>query len=178
MEKFFKNFINDKRKTLSWKNANFFYISTFLFALTLIITFLCCRPAINSVLDQNMYWNILLLPFRHLDWIHLIGNLLCFLTVSLYLERRYGSLKYILIILISIILSPLANFALLGLNGQGESLVNFFLFGIFWITFSTIQDASAVWFGSLLAFMTCSLISSINWWSITILTREFLLSSV
>ena len=80
-----------------------------------------------------MNWNIFFLPFRHIGWIHLFGNIECFLIVSLFLERRYGSLKYFFIILFSILLSPLTNFVLLGLHGQGASLVNFFLFGIFFV---------------------------------------------
>lgn len=133
MRKFYTNIVNDKRKNLNWMNVNFFYISTIVFILVLIATFLWCRPVINSLLERSYTWNILFLPFRHLSWIHLFGNIECFLVVSLFLERRYGSFKYSLIISISILLSPLANFVFLGLHGQGASLVNFFLFGIFFV---------------------------------------------
>ena len=133
MKKFYTNIINDKRKKLTWRNSNFSYITTIVFMLIMIATFLWCRPSIDAILENNISWNIILLPFRHIDWLHLFGNLECFLCVSLFLERRYGSLKYLLILLITILISPFACFALLGLNWQGESLVNFFLFGIFFV---------------------------------------------
>ena len=46
MGKFYKNIINDKRKNLNWKNTNFCYISTIVFILVLIATFLWCKSAI------------------------------------------------------------------------------------------------------------------------------------
>ncbi|MGN1201174.1 MAG: rhomboid family intramembrane serine protease [Candidatus Caccovivens sp.] len=136
MGKFYKNIINEKRKTLTWKNTNFCYVTTIVFMLVLVATFLWCRPAIDEILKTNIKWNIILRPFRHVGgWVHLIGNLASFLVVSLFLERRYGSIKYALIILITIPLSPLADFAIMGFNfyNGGESLVNFFLFGLFFI---------------------------------------------
>lgn len=133
MKKFYTNIINDKNKELNWRNSNFCYVTTILFMFILIATFLWCESAITKILDQNLHWNIFLLPFRHSDWLHLFGNLECFFFVSLFLERRYGSLKYLLIVLITIPLSPLVWFAVTGCAGRGESLVNFFLFGIFFV---------------------------------------------
>ncbi len=133
MKKFFKNIINDKRKNLNWKNINFCYVSTIVFILVLIATFLWCKSAILELSKGSKIWDTILIPFVHVDWLHIFGNIECFLVVSLFLERRYGSIKYLFIILLSVLLSPLLYVSITGYSGHGASLVNFFLFGIFFV---------------------------------------------
>ena len=99
----------------------------------IVATFLWCEPVIDKILSHNYNWNILLLPFRHSNWLHVIGNLECFFIVSLYLERKFGSFRYFFVILFTIPISPLLRFILLSSRARGESLVNFFLFGIFFV---------------------------------------------
>ena len=133
MGKFYKNIINDKRKNLNWKNTNFCYISTIVFILVLIATFLWCKSAILELSKSSKIWDTILIPFVHSEWLHIFGNIECFLVVSLFLERRYGSIKYWFIILFSVLLSPLLYVSITGYSGHGASLVNFFLFGIFFV---------------------------------------------
>lgn len=134
MKRFYTNVINDKRKNLSWKNSNFFYITSLVFITTLIISFLYCRPGIEAILSKDLTWNILLVSFAHSGgWVHLFGNCLSFFVVSLYFERKFGSLRYLGILLMTILLSPLFCFLLLGMHWHGESLVNYFLFGLFFV---------------------------------------------
>ena len=133
MKKFYRNIINDKRKDLNWRNANFCYVSTIVFTLVLIATYLWGKSTILELSNSNKMWDTVLIPFIHSDNLHIFGNIECLVVVSLFLERRCGSIKYLFVLVLSVLLSPLLYISLTGFSGHGASLVTFFLFGVFFV---------------------------------------------
>lgn len=137
MNKFISHWLNPKQKAVNRWNANYFYVTSIVFILVIILTHLFAN--VEEFLTQQgnpTLLHMLLLSFYHNGgFIHIFGNIECFVIVSLFLERHYGSLRYLGVIIGAILLSPLLDFALTRYPAGyfGESLVNYFLFGLFFV---------------------------------------------
>ncbi|OOB76857.1 MAG: rhomboid family intramembrane serine protease [Epulopiscium sp. Nuni2H_MBin003] len=79
--------------------------------------------------DPMMYVRLIGHVFGHADWDHFIGNMMLILVVGPLLEEKYGSFDIFILILITAILTGLANnlmFAhiqLLGASGVAFALI-------------------------------------------------------
>lgn len=137
MEKFFKNFINDKTKKLKWYNTNFFYLSTLLLATGMVIGYSIFKTQSNPITDSNNFWNVLLITFNHRDITHITFNIIMLMLISLMLERHFGSFTYLIMLICLIPIANLTYFALKSLlynydtewSARGESCLNFCLIG-------------------------------------------------
>ena len=145
----FSNFLDDTKKKKSALNRNYFYITTIFFiALNLCIWALAgtklhygCLPKNeldwDNFLDFQALFSAIINNISHWSWEHVLLNMLVSsLVVSLYLERRFGSLKYFLIVTVLIVVS--AAFVAgnnQSLNYAGFSCVNFALYAFFIVTF-------------------------------------------
>jgi len=132
MGKFTINILNQKQKEIKVFNRNYFYLATFLFIGALVLTYFMFEKQIDQILLTNKLYNILLLPFQHADIGHLVGNIISFFVVSLFLERHFGSIKYLLLIIFIIPLSSISTFLFSNsFAWVGESGVNYFLYSLF-----------------------------------------------
>jgi len=135
-KEFYKNFINEKEKTLSWKNSNYIYISTILIIISVFVFNKIFYTQINQITLSNNFWNCFLTS------INPNFSLIMFFVVSLYLERKYGSINYFILIICSIPIANIISFSFdflngdtLGWCGKGISCVSFFVFGLFLVDF-------------------------------------------
>lgn len=138
---FFKNIINLKDKELKWHNTNFFYVSTILMIIAMIIGYVIFKSQTHPIVAQNNFWNVYLISFNHSDIVHITFNSIMFVLLSLLLERHFGSFTYFIMLLVIIPISNIAYFAAEALlianhydyqvtwSGCGESCVNNFLLG-------------------------------------------------
>ncbi|KAK4533911.1 hypothetical protein CCYA_CCYA20G4793 [Cyanidiococcus yangmingshanensis] len=69
----------------------------------------CLEPGLQ--MPQNAY-RILTAPFFHLNWVHILSNMSVFLDVGPALERRFGSLLFICLILFMTVASGIMHEAL------------------------------------------------------------------
>ncbi len=137
MKKFFRSVININDKELNWFNCNFCYITTILMICIMLICHFALSKQIDSIVQKNNIWdwNIIFQSFRYDGDFHLLGNIMGLLTISIFLERHFGSLKYILLLFISIPISNLFCFAFFNnWNGEGFSCVEYFWYAnIVWL---------------------------------------------
>lgn len=130
-QKFDRTVLNPKHKALSFFNRNFFFLTTMLVVGLLCLCFFMFNQNIANLLQKNSLWNILLLPLQNDSVANLIANILAFVVVSLLLERHFGTLKYFVLIVLSIPLSSVAVFAFSqSWIGAGFSSVNYFLYAL------------------------------------------------
>lgn len=126
--------VDVKQKELRWFNRNYFYITT----ICLITLFCMCYFFLNSQLAgiiENKYWNLILSTFKHNSLIHLICNMVFFFIISLFLERHYGSLVYLLIFIFAVPFTNMAMFAITqSTNFNGECAINFFMYAVAIVT--------------------------------------------
>jgi len=124
--------LNSKNRRLNWFNRNYFYLTTILMVGLLCLCFFVLHDSLEKLVNQNVYWNVVLMALRHRDVGHLVGNLIAFIVVSLFLERHYGSFKYFGLIVLAVPLSAVSTFAFSGSwTWAGFSGVNYFMFAVF-----------------------------------------------
>ena len=132
-------FIDDKSNNLSWWNRNYFYVGTFIFVvINILIYAISADPWDNLYLQYPKYEqfditnliNSFIGNFGHGSWIHLFGNVLGTIIAGLYLERKMGSINFILLMFCGCILSSMAGAAISLTPATGFSGVTFFLYAI------------------------------------------------
>lgn len=149
----FLAFFNDKSKTnLKWWNRNYFYAGTFFFAALCIILFAALGQGWSlKLFDKSAnYDNFKIVNFFNglfgsMDhsggWQHILLNMLCYLFVSIYLERKYGTINYLSLTVFICFFSRMANMLVLQHYGTGEmylygfSSANYALYAIFFVDF-------------------------------------------
>lgn len=139
--------INDDNKNSSLFAWNCYFIGTFLIVLINILLF--ANGGSNWILPGNnnsifsidnahhwtdiFYFNPVIRAFcssfAHFNWQHTLLNMLCFFVCGLYLERKTGSIKFILLIFaMALFTSAVTSTNNLSVNWMGFSGVNFGLY--------------------------------------------------
>ena len=148
VKKVISNCLDDNTKAKSKLNKNYFFITTIFFiALNILIyaffkTDLSYKYRVvsqdwNSILNFKCLFSAIINNISHGSWEHVLLNMFpVFFITSIYLERKFGSVKHFLIILLSIIVSA----AFVSGNHQdlgyvGWSCVNSALMGFFIISY-------------------------------------------
>lgn len=73
----------------------------------------------NQLENQNWY-SLITYSVFHSGWLHLISNMISFLTAGLYLEKRIGYVRYMLLLLISCVYSGFLSAFYRGSIGQSD----------------------------------------------------------
>lgn len=130
--------------TTKW-NRNYFFVATTLILIALLVLFLVFHDTMNlqskhdnwaTMLSFDNIYKAYLNCFLHVNWQHLLINMLCFLVCGLYLERKMGSLNYILFVLFMVLFT--ATFTAgnsLDNSEIGFSCVNYGLYGYIVVEF-------------------------------------------
>lgn len=138
-------FTDDKSKNIKWYNRNFLWFVSLLYCVLLILLFLPtahdpigiffdrCRSIENmnfAMFNHIKDWlqNLVGL-YSHSSWSHVLHNCLGFLLGSIYIERKYGSFNFLLILLG---LTCLCSF---DGGGIGNSYIWFALWGFVLVDF-------------------------------------------
>lgn len=134
-QKFEGNFLNPPHKKLNWFNRNYYFASTFIIIALLCVCFFLLKGQLDKIVASDIHWNILLKPLRHAKVGDLVGNIIFFFIISIFLERHFGTMKYFFMVILSFIPSSLAVFAFAGSwAGTGFDGVVFFLLAILLLT--------------------------------------------
>lgn len=133
----FSKIINRDKENLKWSNRNYFYI----ISLLVLIAWICCYffydkifPWVCSITEvynassgQFVYnsWCIILQSF--------LANLsiIMLLPICFYFERKYGSIKLLILLILSI---PLSNICSWGCAARLSAL-SFFITALFFVDF-------------------------------------------
>lgn len=102
-------FIVNKSKNKKWYNRNYFYVGTILVIVLNIMLFACLGYDFANDIGGDYIWNgvfdisnilrSFVNVFVHINWQHVLLNMLCFAICGIYLERKLGTLNFILFIL-------------------------------------------------------------------------------
>lgn len=136
MKNFYTRVINQEDKKLNFFNQNFCYIATILIIVIVIVLNSALGTKLEEITMSNNFWNCFLVS------LYPNYSMIMFAAVSLYLERKYGSVKYLALILVCIPISNVIAFAFSALEGdvvtwggRGFSCVSFITTGIFLMDF-------------------------------------------
>ena len=133
-----KSFIwlDEKSKRLTWWNRNYYFVTTVFIVLLNIVLFAACdkpRISIRANWGEFSVTNLvqaLINTYWHANWQHVLLNMLCCFIAGLYLERKKGSLKFFLFV---VIMSLFTAFAVctndVSLGWVGFSGMNYGLYG-------------------------------------------------
>lgn len=137
-------FIDDKSKTITWLNRNYFFITTVFIVLLNIIIY-AVHGSDTKIFQVKPYWGqfsvanlfqALVNSYTHANWQHTLLNMLCFFFAGLYLERKKGSLKFLLFMFVMSIFTAFASCTNdISLSAIGFSGVNYGLYGYIIIEF-------------------------------------------
>ena len=141
-------FFDDKSKqTTNW-NRNYFYLGTLLFVILNILLFgILGSGWSEKVFDYSAnydnfkllnFFNGLLGSIDHVNWQHVLLNMLCFVIVGIYLERKYGTLIFLFLIFYISFFSRMANMLILQHHNRfshGFSAGNYALYAILLIDY-------------------------------------------
>lgn len=103
-------FFDDKSKgELHWYNRNYFYAGTVIFIAVNILLFVFLGNDYAKDIGGGYVWNDVfdisnmvrsfVDVFVHGDWSHVLLNMLCFTFCGIYIERKIGTLNFILLYL-------------------------------------------------------------------------------
>jgi len=137
MKKFYSSIINLKDKELNWKNQNYCYATTIFVVIMIFVLSNILSSKIYEILITNSFWNCFLMS------LYPNFSMIMFGAVSLYLERKYGSLNYLLVVLMCLPIANIVNYSFEFLQGSnlgwagsmGFSCMAFLMTGIFVIDF-------------------------------------------
>ena len=133
-----KSFIwlDEKNKKLTWWNRNYYFVTTvFIVLLNIFMFAFAGRPWIAKRPNWGTFSVVNLLQalidsYLHSNWQHVLLNMLCFFIAGLYLERKMGSLKFFLFIIIMSLFTAFASCTNdMSIGAIGFSAVNFGLYG-------------------------------------------------
>lgn len=139
----FNEFINDNHKNKNWFVQNYLFAGTFfiIFVNLLLYTVGGSFGSFRSVveIDNLQHWTSVLYfnhiarsflnSFAHLNLQHALLNMLCFSVCGLYLERKKGSIKFVLLILaLAFFTSTAISANYNSVNWTGFSGVNYGLY--------------------------------------------------
>ena len=140
-------FFDDKHKEVHWYNRNWFFATTILIVVINIVLYATLGPMWqrDRLYDSTAVWedfemgNVLSIfgaAFSHANWAHVLLNMMCFAVVGFYLERRYGSLCLLLLVVVFAFTAPaMASHVKGNINHHGFSGVLFALYGFFFVDF-------------------------------------------
>lgn len=102
-------FFDDKNKKLKWYNRNYLYFGTILVIAVNILLFVFLGNNFAKDIGGEHIWNgvfdcsniirSFVDVFVHGDWQHVLLNMLCFSFCGIYMERKIGTINFILLIL-------------------------------------------------------------------------------
>lgn len=132
-------FFDDKSKDLKWYNKNYFYAGTISFIVINILLFACLgnnyakdiggQYVWNGVFDISNMLRSFVDVFVHLDWQHVLLNMLTFAFCGIYLERKFGTINFILLILgFSFLAGNITTAARNTVNHRGASGLIYFCY--------------------------------------------------
>lgn len=126
--------LHDRSKSTSLLNRNYFFITTVSIVLLNIIIYASCGSATGHYAERPL-WNkfsvvnlfqALVNSYTHANWQHTLLNMLCFFVAGLYLERKTGSLKFLMFLFIMSLFTAFATTANdVSLGWHGFSAVNY-----------------------------------------------------
>ena len=130
-------FFDDKSKiNRSWWNKNYFFAGTLLFILVNVILFVsnyrCSLEEVRvwSNFDLTNLFIAFTNIFRHGSWEHILHNVLMIAIGGLYVERKTGTFKYLLLMLgFSFVGGAMTSACANSLAWGGSSVVWFALYG-------------------------------------------------
>lgn len=132
-----KNFIwlDDKNKKINKFNRNYYFAVTVFIVLFNIFNYMFgTLPDVYDAPWDSFSWGNLFRAlansYAHFNWQHTLLNMLCFFVAGLYLERKTGSIKFALFIVVLSFFTAFASCTnALKLNWVGFSGVNYGLYG-------------------------------------------------
>lgn len=133
--------IDDGTKKLTALNRNYFFIVTVAFVVLCVTLHACLgdewsvqiRPYETNrfgfkIYKGNSLLYSLLNSFSHANWQHCLLNMLCFFICGCWLERKKGSLKFLILLLLIILITSRAITMAWGDVWVGYSGVNYGLY--------------------------------------------------
>lgn len=134
-----RELLDDKSKTVTRLNRNYFFVISVFIVLLNVIVYAVHGSDTKLFIDRYIPWNIfsvrhlfqaLINSYTHSNWQHCLLNMLCFFIAGLYLERKKGSLKFLLFMVIMSLFTAFATCTNdISLYWQGFSAVNYGLYG-------------------------------------------------
>ena len=137
--------LDDKSKSTTRFNRNYFFVTTVFIVLLNIILYASFGSNTGSYYSDWPNWHqfsvdnlfqALVNSYTHANWQHTLLNMLCFFVAGLYLERKMGSLKFLMFLFIMSAFTAFATTANdVSLGWHGFSGVNYGLYGYILIEF-------------------------------------------
>ena len=137
--------VDDKSKELTRLNRNYFFVVTVFIVLLNIIVYgthgsdtgrFYIYPANWNKSSVNNLFQALVNSYTHFNWQHTLLNMLCFFIAGMYLERKKGSLPFLLFM---VLMSLFTAFACctndISVWWKGFSAVNFGLYGYIFVEY-------------------------------------------
>ena len=145
MKKFdWKVCLDDKSKKLNWLNRNYFFVVTVFIVLLNIIVYAVhgsdtgnfYYPSNWGKFSVNNLFQALVNSYTHANWQHTLLNMLCFFIAGLYIERKKGSLQFLLFMVMMSLFTAFATCTNdVGIWWHDFSAVNYGLYGYIFVEY-------------------------------------------
>lgn len=137
--------LDDKSKKLTVLNRNYFFVVTVFIVLLNIIVyavhgsdtgeFYTYPPQWHTFSVKNLF-QALVNSYTHANWQHTLLNMLCFFIAGLYVERKKGSLPFLLFMVMMSLFTAFASTTNdISLWWHGFSGINFGMYGYIFVEY-------------------------------------------
>lgn len=136
--------LDDKSKKLTVLNRNYFFVVTVFIVLLNIIVYAVhgsntgefyTYPEWGTFSVNNLF-QALINSYSHANWQHTLLNMLCFFIAGLYVERKKGSLPFLLFMVMMSLFTAFATCTNdISLGWHGFSAVNFGMYGYIYVEY-------------------------------------------
>ena len=137
--------LDDKGKKLTKLNRNYFFVVTVFIVLLNIIVYAVHGPDTGRFyiypsdwgkFSVNNLFQALVNSYTHFNWQHTLLNMLCFFIAGLYIERKKGSLPFLLFMVIMSLFTAFATCTNdISVWWKGFSAVNYGLYGYIFVEY-------------------------------------------
>lgn len=109
-------FIDDYNKDVNWYNKNYFFLGTIIAVGAMFLIEYLVKEDITKLMADNLYLNTILSPLVFGNVMNLIVSAVCIGLVSLFLEKYWGTIRYLVTFLALTVAVAFIVPSLLGLH--------------------------------------------------------------
>lgn len=136
---------DDYQKDVKWYNRNYFFAGTIALLGVMFLIQYAIKTDINKLISDNIYWSYLLEDLMFISVESLVVSAICIGIVSLFLEKYWGTFKYLVVVLVLLPILSLTVPTLIAtyllknpdvesFTGVGVSFLTFALYGFAIVT--------------------------------------------
>lgn len=96
-------FIDDYNKDITWYNKNYYFLGTIIMVAIMFLLEYAVKDQVAEFVAKNAYFGLILAPLSFSNFMNLVVSAACIGLVSLFLEKYWGTIRYLVTIILTLL---------------------------------------------------------------------------